>query len=221
VSKLLAWAEDWLRYYGPGALTSFMPSIIVWVMYPIDLPNGSVELAIEPQLEPLNLSVPLSGSGAVLGVQVSHPFKAIVGPGRPRPRAASAGAVMSAQTTTTTTTAPITNTTSALGGQLGRCWYNYYYEATPRVLSWYPNSSGLAPISLAVAVLQPSPDATSNNLQVMLLGPTVQYVGFNAVMIASGAIGAAAPIMKPIMRPTHMGAVYVINLRLTSLRLFD
>ncbi|ADL19013.1 hypothetical protein ASAC_0606 [Acidilobus saccharovorans 345-15] len=192
MSKLLAWVEDWLRYYGPGAMTSFMPSIIVWVMYPIDLPNGSVELAIEPQLEPLNLSVPLSGSGAVLEVQVSHPFKAIVGPGQLRPRAASVGAVMSAQTTTTTTTVLITNTTSALGGQLGRCWHSYYYEAAPHVLSWYPNSSGVAPISLAVAVLQPSPDATSNNLQVMLLGPTVQYVGFNAVMIASGAIGAAA-----------------------------
>jgi hypothetical protein len=78
LSRLVGWAEDWIHAYGKAAIFSFEPSIIIWVSYPIALPNGSVELVTQPSFQPLNLSLPLSGSGAVIDVMVSHPFRTLL-----------------------------------------------------------------------------------------------------------------------------------------------
>ena len=75
LSRLVSWAKDWIHAYGKAAIRSFEPSIIIWVSYPIPLPNGSVELVTQPYFQPLNLSLPLSGSGAVIDVMVSHPLQ--------------------------------------------------------------------------------------------------------------------------------------------------
>jgi len=65
LSRLVGWAKDWIHAYGKAAIRSFEPSIIIWVSYPIALPNGSVELVTQPYFQPLNLSLPLSGTIAV------------------------------------------------------------------------------------------------------------------------------------------------------------
>ncbi|MGC9071258.1 MAG: hypothetical protein ACP5HK_00965 [Acidilobus sp.] len=61
LSKLVGWAEDWMEYYGPAAVASFMPSIIVFVSYPVNLMNGSVEVVYQAFMQPLNLSAPSLG----------------------------------------------------------------------------------------------------------------------------------------------------------------
>jgi len=33
LSRLVGWAEDWIRAYGRAAISSFEPSIIIWVSY--------------------------------------------------------------------------------------------------------------------------------------------------------------------------------------------
>ena len=78
LTRLVGWAEDWIRAYGMAAIFSFEPSITIWVSYPIALPNGSLELVTQPSFQPLNLSLPLSGSGAVINVMVSHPFRTLL-----------------------------------------------------------------------------------------------------------------------------------------------
>jgi len=79
LSRLAGWAEDWVRAYGKAAIRSLAPSIIIWVSYPIALPNGSLELVAQPYFQPLNLSLPLSGSGFItVNAVVDHPFRALV-----------------------------------------------------------------------------------------------------------------------------------------------
>ncbi|MCG2889731.1 MAG: hypothetical protein L7G97_02935, partial [Acidilobus sp.] len=53
LSRLVGWAKDWIHAYGKAAIRSFEPSIIIWVSYPIPLPNGSVELVTQPSFQPL------------------------------------------------------------------------------------------------------------------------------------------------------------------------
>jgi hypothetical protein len=193
LSRLVSWAEDWVRAYGKAAIRSFEPSIIIWVSYSIALPNGSVELVTQPSFQPINLSLPLSGSGAVIDVMVSHPFRTIV-------KASGGGAGVAVRglgeaspgqtTTTTVSTTPTTSTLSATCGRTGICdvWY-----LAPHVIAWYPNDTGMAPISLAIALAQPS-DVSGN--APMTIGITVassnigQYT-INGLMIAGSAFDAA------------------------------
>jgi hypothetical protein len=79
LARLVGWAEDWIRAYGKAAIFSFEPSIIIWVSYPIPLPNGSLELVTQPSFQPINLSLPLSGSGTIaVNVMVGHPFRTLL-----------------------------------------------------------------------------------------------------------------------------------------------
>jgi hypothetical protein len=191
LSRLVSWAEDWIRAYGRAAIRSFEPSIIIWVSYPIALPNGSVELVTQPSFQPLNLSLPLSGSGAVIDVMVSHPFRNLL-------KASGGGAgvavrdlakVSPGQTTTTTvsTTPTVTSTYTHTYGLM------VWYWLVPHVIAWYPNDTGMAPISLAIALAQPS-DVSGN--APMTIGITVassnigQYT-INGLMIAGSAFDAA------------------------------
>ena len=114
LSRLVGWAEDWIRAYGRAAIFSFEPSIIIWVSYPIALPNGSVELVTQPSFQPMNLSLPLSGSGAVIDVMVGHPFRNLLKASGEEAGVAVRGLakVSPEQTTTTTVTTTLTNSTS-------------------------------------------------------------------------------------------------------------
>ena len=192
LSRLVAWAEDWIRTYGMAAIWSLAPSIIIWVSYPIPLPNGSVELVAQPSFQPLNLSLPLSGIWSMtINVMVDHPFITVV-------KASSEGAgiavrglakVSPEQTTTTAvTTTPTTSTASSICGR-GACdvWY-----LAPHVIEWYPNDTGMAPISLAVALAQPS-DASGNAYMTISITVASAYVNqftINGLMIAGAALDA-------------------------------
>jgi len=193
LSRLVGWAEDWIHAYGMAAIFSFEPSIIIWVSYPIPLPNGSVELLTQPSFQPINLSLPLSGSGAVIDVMVSHPFRTLLKANGEGAGVAvrGLGKVLPEQTTTTTvSTTPSTSTLSATCGRTGICdvWY-----LAPHVIAWYPNNESMAPISLAIALAQPS-DVSGNAY--MTIGITVassnigQYT-INGLMIAGSAFDAA------------------------------
>jgi len=151
LSRLAGWAEDWVRAYGKAAIRSLAPSIIIWVSYPIALPNGSVELVAQPYFQPVNLSLPLSGSGTLaVNVVVDHPFRALLNPGKGAGVAVRGLAkVLPEQTTTMTVTAtPSTSIETAICGR-GVCdvWY-----LAPHVIKWYPNDTGMAPISLAITL---------------------------------------------------------------------
>jgi len=131
LSKLLGWAEDWIRAYGRTAIGVFEPSIIIWVSYYIRLPNGGVELVAQPFYRPINLSLPLSGDwGMVVNAVMGRPFITVV-------KASGAAAKGSGEA-------------SALSPP---------FYVTPHVIAWYPNDTGMAPISLAVALAQPVPSS--------------------------------------------------------------
>jgi hypothetical protein len=198
LARLVGWAEDWISTYGKAAIRSFKPSIIIWVSYPIALPNGSLELVTQPSFQPLNLSLPLSGSGAVINVMVGHPFRTLV-------KASGGGAgvavrglakVSPEQTTTTTVTTTITTNTIYTCKLIhGSCLLWPAYALVPHVIAWYPNNESVAPISLAIALAQPS-NVSGKNDAYMTIGITVasSYVkqfGINGLMIAGSAFDAA------------------------------
>jgi hypothetical protein len=195
LSKLAGWAEDWMHAYGKAAIRSLAPSIIIWVSYSIHLPNGSVELVTQPYFQPLNLSLPLSGIwGMVVNVLVDHPFRTLLKVNGEGAGVAVRGLakVLREQTTTTVTTTPTTSTASAVCGR-GVCdvWY-----LAPHVIEWYPNNAGMAPISLAIALAQPSSvsEGYANPDVVIIITVASAYVNqftINGLMIAGAAIDAA------------------------------
>jgi hypothetical protein len=198
LARLVGWAEDWVHAYGKAAIRSFKPSIIIWVSYPIALPNGSVELVTQPSFQPLNLSLPLSGSGAVIDVMVSHPFRTLLN-GIPL-KASGGGAgvavrglgkVLPEQTTTTTVTTTITNRTETIICGIGcAVWY-----LVPHVIAWYPNNESMAPISLAIALAQPSSvsSGASADLDILIsvTSKQVKQFSINGLTIAGSAFEAA------------------------------
>jgi len=191
LTRLVGWAEDWIRAYGMAAIFSFEPSITIWVSYPIALPNGSVELLTQPSFQPLNLSLPLSGSGAVIDVMVSHPFRTVV-------KASGGGAgvavrglakVLPEQTTTTTVTTTLTVTSTYTHTYGLMVWY----WLMPHVIAWYPNNESMAPISLAVALGQPS-DVSGNaymTISITEASSNISQFSINGLMIAGSAFDAA------------------------------
>jgi len=197
LSRLVGWAEDWIRAYGRAAIFSFEPSIIIWVSYPIALPNGSVELVTQPYFQPLNLSLPLSGSGAVIDVMASSPFRTLLNPGKGAGVAVRGlGKVLPEQTTTTTVTTTITGswTTSSCSGLLyiQPCVILYYL--VPHVIKWYPNNESMAPISLAVALGQPSNASkglASLYVSIITFSQAIRQFSINGLMIAGSAFDAA------------------------------
>jgi hypothetical protein len=194
LSRLVGWAEDWISTYGKAAIFSFEPSIIIWVSYPIALPNGSVELLTQPSFQPLNLSLPLSGSGAVINVMVSSPFRTLVKASGEGAGAAVRGLakVSPKQTTTTTVTTTLTTSTSFFV-----CYYTCGgFIFVPHVIAWYPNNESVAPISLAVALGQPSsvsegygnPTVT---IDITVASSNISQSTINGLTIAGSAFDAA------------------------------
>jgi hypothetical protein len=201
LSRLVGWAEDWIHAYGMAAIFSFEPSIIIWVSYPIHLPNGSVELVTQPYFQPLNLSLPLSGSGAVINVMVSHPFRTLLNGIPLKANGEGAGAAVRGlgeaspeQTTTTTVTTTITGswTTSSVPCLGGPCVILYYLA--PHVIKWYPNNESTAPISLAIALGQPSNASeglASLQVSIITFSQVIKQFSINGLMIAGSAFDAA------------------------------
>jgi len=197
LSRLVGWAEDWIHAYGMAAIFSFEPSIIIWVSYPIALPNGSVELVTQPSFQPINLSLPLSGSGAVIDVMVSNPFRTLLKANGREAGIAVRGLAKASpeQTTTTTVTTTIngTWTTSSVSCLAPPCVIVYYL--VPHVIKWYPNNESMAPISLAIALAQPSNVSDNNNAHVhigiFVASWYVKQFTINGLMIAGSAFDAA------------------------------
>jgi len=197
LTELVGWAEDWISTYGMAAIFSFEPSITIWVSYPIPLPNGSVELVTQPSFQPLNLSLPLSGSGAVIDVMVSSPFRTLL---KANCRGAGVavrglGKVLPEQTTTTTVTTTITGswTSSSVPCLGGPCVILYYL--VPHVIKWYPNNESMAPISLAIALAQPSNVSGRNDaymtISITTFSQAIKQFTINGLMIAGSAFDAA------------------------------
>ena len=193
LSRLVGWAEDWIRAYGKAAIFSFEPSIIIWVSYSIALPNGSVELVTQPSFQPINLSLPLSGSGAVIDVMVSHPFRTLLKANGREAGVAVRGLAKASpgQTTTTTvsTTPAVTSTYTHTYGLM------VWYWLVPHVIAWYPNDTGVAPISLAIALAQPSAVSGGSayvNIFMAVVSSKVFYqYTINGLTIAGSAFDAA------------------------------
>ncbi|AMD30737.1 hypothetical protein [Acidilobus sp. 7A] len=194
LTELVGWAEDWVHAYGKAAIRSFKPSITIWVSYPIPLPNGSVELVTQPSFQPLNLSLPLSGSGSItVNVMVSHPFRTLLNPGEGAGVAVRGLAKASPEqtTTTTVTTTTITNRTETIICGIGcAVWY-----LVPHVIAWYPNNESTAPISLAIALAQPSSVSSGVSVDLGILisvaSDQVKQFTINGLMIAGAAFEAA------------------------------
>ena len=196
LARLVGWAKDWIRAYGMAAIFSFEPSIIIWASYPISLPNGSVELVTQPSFQPLNLSLPLSGSGAVIDVMVSSPFRTLLKANGKGAGVAvrGLGKVLPEQTTTTTVTTTITGswTSSSVPCLGGPCVILYYLA--PHVIKWYPNDTGVAPISLAIALGQPSNASeglASLYVSIITFSQAIKQFSINGLMIAGSAFDAA------------------------------
>jgi hypothetical protein len=207
LSRLVGWAEDWIRAYGKAAIFSFEPSIIIWVSYPIALPNGSVELLTQPSFQPLNLSLPLSGKGTIIDVMVSHPFRTLLNGTPLKASGEEAGAavrglgkVLPEQTTTTTVTTTLTNITTTSSTRPSYacpiCYMPIDLLLVPHVIAWYPNNESVAPISLAVALGQPSsvsegygnPTVT---IDITVASSNISQSTINDLMIAGSAFDAA------------------------------
>jgi len=194
LSKLASWAEDWVHAYGKVAIGVFEPSIIIWVSYYIRLPNGSVELVAQPFYRPINLSLPLSGGwGVTVNAVMGRPFITVV---------KASGA-----------TAKGSGKASALSPP---------FYVVPHVIAWYPNDTGMAPISLAVALAQPSPLITSFNEGIATVD--IVPIGFPAIVSSvtlpgsefeaalrdaeSGnllqAVRTLSPVMGPVLNYTNL-----------------
>ena len=188
LSSLVSWAEAWISYYGPQAIYSFMPSLVVFVSYPVEIDSTTIEVASQQFMVPLNLSEPLTGRGEVVGLEVDHPFRFYysAGPGQEYSSALRT-TIRPAQATTTTTSIPITTMTTSNSSGI--------YVYSPRVLAWYPSNDSLGPISLAIAAAQPTREfgvaATHGMVDVTLGGSAISEEGFNAVAAAGSALSAA------------------------------
>jgi hypothetical protein len=202
LSRLVGWAEDWISAYGMAAIFSFEPSIIIWVSYPIPLPNGSVELVTQPSFQPLNLSLPLSGKGTIINVMVDHPFRTLLNPGREAGVAVRGLAKVSPeQTTTTTVTTTLTNITTTSSTRPSYacpiCYMPIDLLLVPHVIAWYPNNESTAPISLAVALGQPSSVSSegyanpSVTIDITVASSNISQSTINGLMIAGSAFDAA------------------------------
>ena len=202
LSRLVGWAEDWIHAYGRAAIFSFEPSIIIWVSYPIPLPNGSVELVTQPYFQPLNLSLPLSGKGTIINVMVDHPFRTLLNPGREAGVAVRGLAKVSPeQTTTTTVTTTLTNITTTSSTRPSYacpiCYMPIDLLLVPHVIAWYPNNKSTAPISLAVALGQPSSVSSegyanpSVTIDITVASSNISQSTINGLMIAGSAFDAA------------------------------
>jgi len=196
--RLASWAEDWMHAYGRVAIGVFEPSIIIWVSYSIRLPNGSVELVAQPFYRPLNLSFPLSGGwGIVVNAVMGRPFITVV-------NASGAAARGSGEA-------------SALSPP---------FYVTPHVIAWYPNDTGMAPISLAVALAQPSPLVTSSYEGVAYVDivpkgfpATVDSVTFSGSEFEaalrdaeSGNLLQAVRMLSPVMGPALNYTILISNI---------
>ena len=192
LSSLINWSRAWTSYYGPQAVLSFMPSLIVFVSYPIEVNSTTVEVVSQQEMVPLNLSVPLSGRGLVVRLNITSPLRfyyripsgvkyygslglarAVVGPG---------------QTTTTTASVPVTaTTTSNLSG---------IFVYAPKVLAWYPSNDSLGPISLAIVAAEPTSAYGASLAEgfatIILGGARFNEESFDAVAALGGALSAAA-----------------------------
>jgi hypothetical protein len=194
LARLVGWAEDWIRAYGKAAIRSFKPSIIIWVSYPIALPNGSVELVTQPSFQPLNLSLPLSGSGTIaVNVMVNHPFRTLLKASGGGAGIAVRGlAKVSPEQTTTTTVTTTPTATSSITHTYGM---TVTYWLIPHVIAWYPNNESVAPISLAIALAQPSAVSGGSayvNIYMAVVSSKVFYqYTINGLTIAGSAFDAA------------------------------
>jgi hypothetical protein len=183
LARLVGWAKDWIHAYGRAAIRSFEPSIIIWVWYPIALPNGSVELVTQPSFQPLNLSLPLSGNGTIaVNVMVNHPFRTLL-----KTNGRGAGVAVrglgEASPEQGTVTVPITTSFTYCGEP---CYL------VPHVMFWYPNDTGTAPISLAVALAQPSSVGGADvAISITEFAQKVNQSVINGLMIAGSAVEAA------------------------------
>jgi len=197
LSKLVRWAEDWIRAYGRVAVSAFEPSIIIWVSYSIPLPNGSVELVAQPFYRPLNLSLPLSGIwGVTINAVMGRPFITVV---------KASGAAARGPGEASTLSPP--------------------FYVVPHVIAWYPNDTGMAPISLAVALAQPSPLVTSFNegsvpvvivpfgLPAIVDSVTLPGSEFEAALgyAESGNLLQAVRMLSPVMGPALNYTVLLSN----------
>jgi len=197
LSRLVGWAEDWIHAYGMAAIFSFEPSITIWVSYPIALPNGSVELVTQPSFQPLNLSLPLSGSGAVINVMVSHPFRTLLKANGGGAGVAVRGLAKVSPEQTTTTTVTTTPTTSI---ETAVCWRTLTLKCevwylAPHVIGWYPNNESMAPISLAITLAQPSSVSSGASADMSIFisvtSDQVKQFSINGLMIFGAAFDAA------------------------------
>jgi hypothetical protein len=183
LSRLVGWAKDWIHAYGRAAIRSFEPSIIIWVSYPIPLPNGSVELVTQPSFQPLNLSLPLSGNGTIaVNVMVNHPFRTLL-KANGRGAGVAVRGLGEASPEQGTVTVPITTSFTYCGMP---CYL------VPHVMYWYPNDTGTAPISLAVALAQPSSVGGADVvISITEFAQKVNLSAINGLMIAGSAFEAA------------------------------
>ena len=183
--KLLGWAEEWIRAYGKVAVSAFEPSIIIWVSYYIRLPNGSVELVAQPFYRPLNLSFPLSGGwGVTVNAVMGCPFRTILNASGAAARGSGKASALSPP-----------------------------FYVVPHVIAWYPNDTGMAPISLAVALAQPSsvsegyanPDVEilTNGFPAIVDSVTLPGSEFEAALrdAESGNLLQALRTLSPVMGP--------------------
>ncbi|MFP3287723.1 MAG: hypothetical protein RXP86_10730 [Acidilobus sp.] len=195
--KLVRWAEDWIRAYGKVAVSAFKPSIIIWVSYYIRLPNGSVELVTQPFYRPINLSLPLSGGwGVVVNAVMGRPFITVV---------KASGA-------------------TAKGSGKASAFSPPFY-VVPHVIAWYPNDKGMAPISLVMALAQPSPLITSSyeglaDMGIVSMGfpATVDSVTlpgseFEAALgyAETGNLLQAIRMLSPVMGPALNYTILISN----------
>ncbi|MFP3320597.1 MAG: hypothetical protein RXO24_08530 [Acidilobus sp.] len=181
--KLLGWAEDWVHAYGDAAVSAFEPSIIIWVSYYIPLPNGSVELVAQPFYRPINLSFPLSGIlGVVVNAVMGRPFRTILN---------ASGAAAKGPGKASALSPP--------------------FYVTPHVIAWYPNDTGMAPISLAVALAQPSfasrgsafVEILTEGFPVIVDSVTLPGSEFEAALrvAESGNLSQTVRMLSPVMGP--------------------
>ena len=183
--RLVRWAEDWVHAYGKVAIGAFEPSIIIWVSYYIRLPNGSVKLVAQPFYRPLNLSFPLSGIwGVTVNAVMGRPFITVLN---------ASGA--------------------AARGSGDALTFSPPFYVVPHVIAWYPNDTGMAPISFAVALAQhssvsegyatPYMEILTKGFPVIVDSVTLSGSEFEAALrvAESGNLLQAVRMLSPVMGP--------------------
>jgi len=197
LGRLVGWAEDWVHAYGKVAISAFEPSIITWVSYSIPLPNGSVEPVAQPFYRPLNLSFLLSGGwGVTVNAVMGRPFITVV---------KASGAAARGPGEASTLSPP-------------------FYVA-PHVIAWYPNDTGMAPISFVVTLAQPNPLITSSYEG--LAAVNIVPIGFPAIVDSvtlpgsefeaalrdaeSGNLLQAVSALSPVMGPALNYTILISN----------